>query len=313
MEITYDTVEPLIARVQEDGETLVCSFVCPLTDRSYEGTGQLQKGRTLEDVSTVERSMLDSVRQSLAFLLRGALEDPRSKRALAGDAVMAHSGKHSSFSESERKAAVVLAFKSASSRFVWDAKGKRWIAAAGASELLTRFARQLSVASVEEESDRATLARMLVEVARADGKVTPTEWAFLGELIPGDITSVDTAMEQPDLSEEELGKVSKGACRDTMLMLTWALALTDEHMDADETGQLLRFAKGLRIPEERAVELRRYAQRHLLDRSLLRAFPNGKLKGKRHKEALALAKRIGLTAEETAEAEVDFKKRNGID
>ncbi len=313
MEITYVTVEPLIAQVQEDGETLVCSFVCPLTDRTYEGTGALKKGRTLEDVSTVERSVLDSVRHSLAFLLRGALEDPRCARALAGDAVMAHSGKHSSFSDSERKAAVVLAFKSASNRFVWDPKGKRWIAAAGASELLTRFARQLSVASVEEESDRAVLARMLVEIARADGKVTPTEWAFLGELIPGDITSVDTAMEQPDLSDKELDAVTKGACRDTMLMLTWALALTDEDMDTDETGQLLRFAKGLRIPEDRALELRLYAQLHLLDRSLLRAYPKGKLKTKRYNEAVALAKRIGLTSEQTAEAEVDFKKRSGID
>jgi hypothetical protein len=313
MEITYPSVEPLIARVLEDGEALVCTFVCPLTDMTYEGTGALKTGRTLEDVSTVDRSLLDSVRQSLGFLLRRALETPRSARAEAGDAAMTHSGKHSPFSRSERQAAVVLAFKTLSSRFVWDPKGKRWIAASGASELLTRFARQLEIASVQDVDDRSVLSRMLVEVARADGKVTPTEWAVLGDLIPGDITSVDTAMEQPDLSDDELNTVSKGACRDTMLMLTWALALADEDMDADETGQLLRFAKGLRVPESRALELRTIARLHLIEHSFGRAFPGGKLKQKRYDETLALAQRIGLTPEETAQAETDFKTRSGIE
>jgi hypothetical protein len=154
---------------------------------------------------------------------------------------------------------------------------------------------------------------MLVKVARADGKVTPTEWAFLGTFIQGEMSSVDTCMEQPDLSEAEFDAVSRGACRDTMLMLAWALALTDEEMDQDETGQLLAYAKGLRIPEARAFELRRFALLYLLEDSFQRAYPKGKPKKSSLADAFALAQRLGVTAGEAAEAEERFKQRNGLE
>jgi hypothetical protein len=154
---------------------------------------------------------------------------------------------------------------------------------------------------------------MLVEVARADGKLTPTEWRFLGELIPGDTSSVDTNMELPDLSEEELDEASRGASRDTMLMLAWALALTDEDLDPEENQQLLTYAKGLKIPESRAQELRSVAARHLLDDAFQQAYPKGKLEKGLREEAFALGERIGLSRTETEAFEERFKQRNGFE
>lgn len=312
MEIVYQSVEPLIGHVEQAGDELVCQFVCPLTGISHEGRARLVKGRGLGDVSTVEGSLFGVLRRSLGLVILRALGPKKSARARAGEAALA-AGTSDDYTESERQAAALLAFRSIANRFVWHGKAGRWVAAEGAGELLTPFARQLEVAPVVEAADQAVLSRMLVEVARADGKVTPTEWAFLGDFIRGDMSSVDTCMEQPDLTADELDGVSRGASRDTMLMLAWALALTDEDMDPDETGRLLAYAKGLRIPEARAFELRAYALGYLLEDAFGRAYPSGKPKKRLLADAFALAQRLAMTAAEAAEAEARFKHRHGLE
>jgi hypothetical protein len=314
-ELSYDAIEPLIAAASEHGDELVVRFVCPVSEVFHEGTGKLRSGRTVADVS---RDSLGSwMRRNLGSLIAGALSPPKSSRAEAGAQALSKSGSMtlggaaSPYSPDERKAAVVLAFQSVAHRFLWDEVGERWVAVEGADALSTDFARQLEVAPVETEGDRRILGRMLVELARADGKVTPTEWKYLVELIPADTRSVDTAMEQPDLTADELDGTSRGASRDTMLMLAWALALTDEDLDVDETSHLDRFAAGLKIPSGRGRELRRFALDHLLDDAFLAAYKGKKPKPKLLEQARALGARMGLSASELAASEAAFKKRRG--
>ena len=205
MEITYQGVEPLIDEVEQVGDVLEVRFVCPLTGAPHMGRAKLEKGRGLDAISTVERGLFAGLRDTLALLLAGTLGSDKSARARAGEAALAASARlDTNFSDSERKAAALVAFRAVANRFRWDGKGKRWIASAGAGELLTRFARQLETAPVSAEADRAVLSRMLVEVARADGKVTPAGLIQLKERMP----FADLSKLESDPAVQNLGNLT---------------------------------------------------------------------------------------------------------
>lgn len=305
-EITYESVEALLQDAQESQGVVRCVFQCPVTEATTEAEGQLESGRELEDVCPGDQSLLGGLRSALGGLFSAAL----GKRE-ASAPIRSSEGETSSFTDSERKAGIVIAFKSVADQFVWDAQGERWVSVEGAGELLTNFDRLLRAAPILAEHDRKIAAQMLVEVARADGQVTEAEWAFLASFIPTDLSSVDTCMEAARLSAEQLDSVGLGAARETMVMLAWALAHVDHDLDADEEGQLFGYAEKLKVTRERALELRDYAREFLLEAALQRAFPGGKVHEGRLGEAQSLATQLGFE-DAGAAALASFKRRYGI-
>ncbi|MGE0711865.1 MAG: hypothetical protein AB7N76_31120 [Planctomycetota bacterium] len=307
-EITYASIEPLLREAEELPRAIRCTFCCPVTGEQVVATGPLEKGRELEDVAPSGQGLLGTLRHALGGLFAAVLgsEEHEVEVARAADAAF------EPYTDSERKAGIVLAFRSAADRFVWDSQAQRWISVEGAGELLTEFDRQLKVAPIRAPGDRQVAARMLVEVARTDEQVTDTEWDFLGNFIPGDLSSVDTYMEAPPLTAVELDATSRGAVRDTMLMLAWALAHVDHQLDADEDEQLLGYARGLKIPETRARELQELARQFLLEKALQRAYPGGELDAARHQDALALGEQLGLERAAVEAFEERFRRRWGI-
>lgn len=254
---TYASVKPLLSRAEEGPRAIRCVFSCPVTQCEIDAVGPLAEGTELEDVCPGEEGLLSSLQNVLGGLFasvlggsRPTLEVTRADDAEEGQA----------YTESERKAGIVLAFRTVANQFMWDPQAERWISLEGAGELLTNFDRLLRLDPIHDEADRRVAARMLVEVARADQQVTPTEWGFLCSFIPGDLSSVDTYMEAPALTPEELEATSCGAARESMLMLAWRAAQIDDHLDEKETAQLMGYATGLKIPAERAHELQGYAQ-----------------------------------------------------
>lgn len=301
--LSYAAITPLITARSVDGNLVKVTFTCPLTEESIEAEGPLVHGVTLADVSSADQTLLGSLRATLGTML---------KSTLFGGASTTSSHDDTTFTEEEIKAGEMLAFKSIANKFVADGKSGRWISTSAAGDLLSDFARQLGLAPVLDPTDREVASRMLVEVARADGQVTQTEWAFLAEFIPGDISSVDTFMEKPRLVPDDLDQATRGAARDTMLMLAWALAHVDHQVDDAEVAKLLSYAKGLKIPKDRALELRQYAQHYLLDAAFERAYPKRQVDAKRRTEALSLGEQLGLSADQVAAAEARYKARIGL-
>ena len=308
-EITYESVEPLLKAAEEHPDHLRCTFACPITGGEVTSLGALAKGVELEDVCPgSDEGLLGSLQSALSGLFSSVLEGARLV-----EVTRAPDAEHEPFTDSERKAGIVQAFRAVANQFVWDPRTERWISAEGAGELLTDFDRLLKVAPITSEDDRKIAARMLVEVARADGQVTPTEWGFLTSFVPSAHGDLDSYMDAPALSSEEFDSTTRGAARDTMLMLAWALAHVDHHLDEDETQQLLGYANHLKIPAERARELQTYARHFLLEQALQRAYPKGKLKQGPRQDALALGQRMALSDEEIATFEERFKKRWGVE
>lgn len=305
-EITYESVAALLQDAQESQGVVSCVFRCPVTGGEVTSQGELEKGRELEDVCPGDQSLLGGLRNALGGLFSAALGKRESKPPIRSS-----EGETSSFTDSERKAGIVVAFRNVADQFVWDAQGERWVSIEGAGELLTNFDRLLRAAPILAEHDRKIAAQMLVEVARADGQVTEAEWAFLASFIPTDLSSVDTCMEAPRLTAEQLDSVGLGAARETMVMLAWALAHVDHDLDQDEEEQLFGYAAKLKVSRERALELNDYSREFLLEAALQRAFPGGKVHEGRLGEARELATQLGFQ-DEGQGVIANFKRRYGI-
>ncbi len=316
-EVSYESIEGLIESAEQDGTVMRCVFRCPVSDTRIETTAGIQSGRGLGAVAkkAAKRGLLYRLRWGVRSAVRSALGYGIAGR-IAGDVASemtssAGSRVEHSYSEDEKKAAVLAAFQGVQGQFAHDPK-RGWMAAAAAGDVLTDFAVQLQRAPVQQKYDKGLLARMLVEVAGADGRLAGDEKAFLQEFIPPELGSVEELAERPPLSKAELAEAGRGPVRETMLMIAWGLACIDRELAAAEAQRLAELAEGLEIPAARAEELKRYAQRYVIDQGLEEAYPDGKPDEAGRAEVMRFAEQIGLPAEEAERVEIRYRKRNGL-
>ena len=326
-EITYETIKPLLAKEEERGGEMACTFTCPVSGVSVDASGAMHKAESA--VGRVADQMKQSVKRSLFYSIRNAVTNAvgdllgggtagrigrQAAYSATGEAERrgsAGSGAGPSFSEAEKQAAVVEAFNKVAAQFVWDAENDRWIAAKLRAEMATEFSRQMDAAPITQIYDHGVLARMLTEIASADGKIGDDERAFLEGFAPAGTETVDELAKKPPLSNVELDEATKGEARETMLMLAWALALTDESLAEEELARLDAYAEGLGIGTDRAAELKRCAQVHIVDQAIAGGYAAGHDQAQVKAHALELAGQIGLDPEEAERAEVKYRKRVG--
>ncbi len=317
-EVSYESIQPLIESAKQEGSVMRCVFKCPVSGAKVEAQAGIQSGRGVADVAkkSLKRSMLWRARYGVARLVRSALGYGIAGRVgadVAGSLVEGSLEKKvSTFSDAEKQAAVVQAFENVSSQFVWDGKKKQWMAAATAGDLLTDFAVQMNAAPVAQNYDRKVLARMLVEIAMADGQLAEEEKTFLGEFISPDLGTVGELAKQPRLSAAELAETSRGAPRETMLMISWALACTDKDLAPAEAQRLAEQAQGLQIADSRAAEIRGHAQSFVIDQAMDHIYTGGQLDSSAQAEVYQFADSIGLDRSQVERVEVRYRKRNGL-
>ena len=324
-EITYESIKPLIAKEELQGSTMRCTFKCPVSDFSVDASGQCRQERSV--AGQVAAGAARSAKASLMWSLRGAVAGAVGR--LLGSGIAGQVGRQAaysatqgmtrsamssqvSYSEAQKQAAVVEAFKQVSSSFMWDARNSRWISTKAGGEAVTDFARQLESAPITQRYDAGVLARMLTEIANADGQIGEEEKSFLAGFVPPEAGSVDDLLKKSPLSKVELEECALGNARETMLMLAWALALTDEDLADEERARLAAHADGLGIAPARAGELKKHAQVFVVDKAIEAAYAGGEADAEARKEITDLAARIGLAPEEAERAEVRYRKRLGI-
>lgn len=316
-QISYDTIHPLIARAEQEGTAMRVTFRCPVSGQEVEASAGLRAANTVGNrvAQSAKRSLMWSVRGAIAGAVRrafghGMLGSMASSAARG--AMSSTSGSTTSFSDSDKQDAMVRAFESVASQFAWDAPNNRFISAQAAGEVMPELMKQLGTAPVTTPYDRGVLARMLTEIAVADGNLGDDERAFLSGFITPDLGSVESLVQAQPLSAAELAETSQGPARDTMLMLAWGVALTDEDLSPEEAARLDQYAAGLGVAGARAEELKRFAQVYLLDQALGQAYAGGQRNPEAHAAAMAMAARIGLDGTAAERADIRFRKRHGL-
>ena len=206
----------------------------------------------------------------------------------------------------QKQQAVVEAFRSVQSRFVWV--DGRWISAQAAQKELSVFDRAVATNGPTHAYDQQVLARMLVEVARSDRRISSAESSWLTDMLPAEVGSVREVSERPALTPEELAETSPNT-RPTLLMLAWTLALVDEEFSEEERSVLERFAAGLRLSEVQAREARQAAQEQVIGGLLEQALSFSSHDEHAREQLALLATRLGIPESEARAIEARVQRR----
>ncbi|MEQ8280884.1 MAG: hypothetical protein RMA76_35915 [Deltaproteobacteria bacterium] len=315
-EITYERIQPLIAATEQRGSSMHATFTCPVTGVSVASTASIQRGKGLVDVAkqSAKKNVMWSIRSSVARTVRSVLGSGILGRVgtdMAREVMKnVEQGAKDSFSDDEKNAAVVQAFEAVASTFVWDPKRGQFVGASATEQ--SGFDAQLANAPVTEKFDRGVLARLLVEIAAADGKVDDDERAFLENFVTPDVGTVDALLTRGALSGADLGETAQGASRETMIMLAWAVAFADEELEMSETRRIVDAAQHLGVGGDRVDTLKHEAQLHLYDQALGNVYASGSQDTRAKADADAFAGRIGMSAEDIERADARYRRRHGL-
>ncbi len=314
-ELKYDLVKPLVLREDMTGTTLNVIFECPVSNEQIKSSTNIAQSVGDDVKRQLKRSVWQNMRWGLSRMMYGMFGYGVGG-ALASTVTdtAASIGDARSFkpTKAQLESAVVDAFKSVQARFVWDKSGNRFVSAKVFKELQTEFAILTANADFSTPFDRAVLARMLAEVAKADGELGEEERNFFAAFTAEEGSpDFDKILERPPLTKADLAETSAGA-RHAMFAMTAAMAFSDETLDAAESKKLAFFATALGIAEKDRTKLIEWAKDYLVDQVLEGAYADGSVDGDEQSHIYQLAANLGVPDERVERLDVRCRKRRGI-
>jgi hypothetical protein len=310
--LSYDALRPLIHREEPAAGTMTVVFRCPESGVEATASAPIRAGQGLRSAAarSVKRNLWHSLRTAVLGAIHSVLGHGIGGRVaseVTGQA-MADAQRGQEHTADDRRAAVVAAFERVQSSFRWDARRTRWVGAAPAD---TPFGRQLAAAPVAARYDQGVLARLLTEIVCADGAVQAAEREFLEQFVDPGLGALETLAKRPPLTDTELAAVEAGV-GDTLVLLAWAAALSDEDLADAEAARLQAVARALGITDTRCLELRGAAQQFLFEEALRAAY-GGEAPGRDAvAEAMVVGAKLGLSDAEAERLDVAYRKRHGI-
>jgi len=312
-EITYELIAPLVAQVDVTGHSTTVIFRCPVSGaevRSGASITQRQGGAGAAVKSSIWRNMRWSlsrmVRSVFGYGVAGQLGSAVADTAM-------HSTGSGGFkpSEAQIKQAVIDAYKSVSNQFAWDTSNQRLVAASVFRELQTEFANVVQQTTFTKPWDRNILARMLTEVAVADGKIDEEERELFFAFIGQDGPTIDELAAKPPLTPAELQETS-AEVRQTMLLLTTAMAMANESFTVQERERVHQLAQGLGIAGDAVARAQELAADFLVDQALDGAYADGELADDERRKIDLLAAKLQVAPERVQRLDARCRKRKGL-
>jgi hypothetical protein len=312
----YDNVRPLVQNLNVSGRTLQVRFQCPVSGQTVDARHNVPRNNSMgaRVSSQMKRNLMWSLQSAVASAIRSTMGYNFAGRVASDVARSAMSGvqqqvSSQTLSSREQADALVEAFRSVQNQFVWDAQRNTWISTGAMQESMSDFERMLAQAPIAHPYDRQIMARMVVEIAKGDGRLSSEESTWLTEVLTPELGGVSELASRPPLTSAELGSTSHGSVRKSLLVLAWAMALVDEEMAAAEKALLDHFAAGLRMPGPDVESCRKAAQTYILDQAMDRMFAWGGHDEYARAQLYGLAERIGMPVHEAQEAEAKHLRR----
>jgi hypothetical protein len=292
-------------------------FQCPITGQTTDARHTVPRdnstGKRVTDqmkrnlMWSLQSTVATAIRSTMGYNIAGRVASDVARSAMTGVQQQVSS---QTLSAQEQKQGVVDAFITVAHQFIWDGNRMTWISHAAISEAMSDFERILAEAPIAHPYDRAVMARMIVEIARGDGRISSEENSWLTEVITPELGDIQSLASRPPLTPAELGSTSQGSVRQSLLVLAWAMALVDEEMSDQEQSLLDQFAGGLRLTRNETTVCRKAAQTYILDQAMERMFAWGGHDEYARAQLYGLATRIGMPVEEAQEAEARHLRRN---
>lgn len=311
--LTYDLIKPLIAAQETRGSTLQVVFRCPVTGEERPSSASVRQGAVSRTKSSMKRSLWYGVRSVLAQTVRSMVGG-----GMAGSmaTTVVHTagptgGPGYSFTEEELRTAAVEAFQRVQRYFAWDEGAGRFVAASHLKGLQTGFQELMASVSLTEGWDRSVLARMLAEIAAADGEIADEERELFDIFAGTDVEPIERLVQRDRLTAAELDATTPKV-REALVVMATALAMADEDFDASERARLDDFAKGLGISGARAAELTEMAREQVVDMLLEQVYADGHADPEERAMVNSLAHNLGVPRDALDRYDVRVRKRKGL-
>ena len=300
--ITYERLKNNIAEDEVSGPLVMVTFRCPVTEKLIHSVATMREAGGKVSGAPA----LAGLQASLHTVFAPVQETQHDK--VSGKPLELHGG--TNFDRAAHERAVVEAFEAVAPQFAWDNERKAFIDAEEAKNPLCQFDRQLLDHPIDASWERVVAARMLGAIAAADGKISAGERAFFASVLNSETGTLDSLIKEGAPSKLELEETRPGA-RATMLMLAYALALSDEHLDASEIKLLDKFARALGVNMEREENIRHWASEKVVENMLAGCYADGRLDADEMKRIEGLARNIGVNEALVAKIDVRVRKRLG--
>ncbi|BDS13503.1 tellurite resistance TerB family protein [Aureispira anguillae] len=299
MEITYESIRPYILEEKVEGSKVLCKF--QIDNQVFESAGYIKMANNdgkARVTRMVTNTALGRLRSTVLRVLRKAVGGGFAGTAvsMAGNEVMRQGTDGFKHSKKDKEKAVIAAFEKIAIELAFES-GK-WRLATEFSE----FEKLIKRNPFKKSYDKKILARMLVEMARADGKIEAEEKAFFDDFLNEETGSLGELMRAPSISVVECEEVSPES-RENVFMIVAAVALTDNEFADEEQLKLDEYSQMFEFSETKQEELLRYAQDYTIE-SYIRA--NGEMS---RDEIYAFADKIGMDRGEAERTQIRLEKR----
>ena len=137
-EVTYDSIKPLITEEESDGDYMKCVFTCPSTGKAVKSRAQIKRSKAGAVMDRGKSSAARTVKWKLRYGIIGFVSRllghgilGRVGRDIAYEATDQGGLSHNTpqkinYSDKEKQAAVVEAFKVVEAQFTWDEESGQW-------------------------------------------------------------------------------------------------------------------------------------------------------------------------------------------
>lgn len=248
--LSYRSIQPYLIAQHIDENILYCTF--EIEAEKFESSASI-----IEVDQTLDLSQLVNNPSNLRAMLSRML-----RHTVGKNKVLEAQKKVSnvSYSIAALEAAAVRAFEGILNQVVYMETTDKWHLATQFSSFEV-FLRQNPL---RERYDKKIMARMLVEMARADGRITNQERLFFKHFLNEDTGRLSVLMQAPTLVQQDCMKVSE-AGRETVFLVVAAAALTDHTIEKEEEKKLLHFSKMFGLTQARQGKLLAIAQEYTLE------------------------------------------------
>lgn len=244
--LTYKSIKPYLSEETQQGDRLYCTFL--IEETTFESDVVIE--RVTEEKNL--RSMVKNPSKMRSILLR-ALTKRSSKKEAVGEETI-------SFSKGDLEAAAVRAFEQITNEIVYIETTDKW-------HLATQFSAfevYIRQNPLTERYDKKIMSRMLVEMARADGRIEEKERLFFEHFLNQETGRLSDLMRAPFLTALDCEKVTKKG-RPTVFVIVAAVALTDNIFAETEKAKLDHFARLFGFSENEQKALFAIAQAYTLE------------------------------------------------
>ena len=319
-EITYELIQPLIISEEVNGSKMTCQFEVPGTGEVIEASASIKRDKGLKSQiqKRVTRTVTSKARVSASRMVRGILGGGMLGRI--GSQVMNTASREMTqnltrgYTSTEKQMAVVQAFSSVAQHFKYDdvlgwkknsvvveEKSKKRERTTNTerkqvSNSASDFEKLVARSPISNSFEKEVLARMLVEIAKADGGISSDEEEFLKEFIP----SYDQITSKPLLNPIECEEVSRNS-KMTMFTTAWVVALVDLEINPLEIAKLDEFADWFGLSDKNYDEAVRMAKSYILEQSLSSSSSN--------EDAITAGKLLELSEDDALRIFIRYKKR----